>query len=73
MEPEEIRRILETNVGKVVRVEYSGYCDTVVVLSVDADGVVCRMLANERNDPLLDFWLGLGEISVVEPAVAGLQ
>ncbi|HWF45849.1 MAG TPA: hypothetical protein VG168_02495 [Bryobacteraceae bacterium] len=73
MEPEQIRAALEANIGKVVRLEYSGYRDTVVVISVDDDGVVCHMIANDRNDPLLDFWLGLGEISGVEPATAGLQ
>lgn len=65
--------MLEMNVGKVVHLEYSGYQDTVVVLSVDDDGLVCRMIANDRNDPLLDFWLGLGEISGVEPDSASLQ
>ncbi|MGC2660702.1 MAG: hypothetical protein WA324_22325 [Bryobacteraceae bacterium] len=73
MKPEEIRRLLESNVGKVIRLEYSGYQDTVTILSVDDDGVVCRMVANDRNDPLLDFWLGLGEISGIEPANEGLQ
>jgi hypothetical protein len=73
MEPEQIRQVLEANIGKVVRLEYSGYQDTVVVISVDEDGVVCHMIANDRNDPLLDFWLGLGEISAVEPASASLQ
>lgn len=73
MEPEEIRRLLEENIGKAVRLEYSGYQDTVIVLFVDNDGVVCRMIANDRNDPLIDFWLGLGEISSVEPAGASLQ
>lgn len=73
MEPEEIRQLLETNLGKVVRLEYSGYEDTVVVLSVDDDGVVCRMIANDRNDPLLDFWLALAEITTVERAATSLQ
>jgi hypothetical protein len=73
MEPEEIRRALEANLGKVVRLEYSGYQDTVVVISVDDDGVVCHMIANDRNDPSLDFWLALEEISGVESASAGLQ
>jgi hypothetical protein len=73
MEPDEIRQLLETNVGKAVRLEYSGYEDTVVILSVDDDGVVCRMIANDRNDPLLDFWLALGEITAVERAAASLQ
>lgn len=73
MEPEQIRQALEANIGKAVRLEYSGNKDTVVVLSVDDDGVVCRMIANDRNDPLLDFWLGMREISGVEPTSAGLQ
>lgn len=73
MKPEEIRHLLETNIGKIVRLEYSGYEDTVVVLSVDDDGVVCRMLANDRNDPLLDFWLALVEITTVERSATSLQ
>jgi hypothetical protein len=73
MEPEQIRQALEANIGKVVHLEYSGYQDTVVVLSVDDDGVVCRMIANDRNDPLLDFWLGLGEITAIAPASSSLQ
>lgn len=64
MTPENVQAKLQENVGKIVKIAFGGQSETVTVISVDADGFLCRALPETENNS--EFWLAYKEVESVD-------
>jgi hypothetical protein len=64
MTPGEVRAAL--NPGTVVKVFFDRHTETVVVVSIDSDGVLCRPVSAGSGGNSAEFWLAYSQISQVE-------
>ncbi len=62
MSGEEVGRLLEANPGKAVTLTYNGHTQTVTVLAIDQDGLLCRAIANEPGQHVTEFWLAFRDV-----------
>jgi len=70
MTQDEIQAELQANVGKAVKIAFDRHTETVLVISVDPDGFVCRAFPLKQSEPAAEFWLAYKEVSIVTPAEA---
>jgi hypothetical protein len=70
MTQEAIRAVLEANIGKRVKVAFDNHAETVLLISADPDGVLCRAFRPGQSDPETEFWVAYREISMVETTEA---
>lgn len=61
MTPHEVQAIVSA--GAVVKVFFDKHTETVLIVSVDPDGILCRPLSGEAA---AEFWLAHGQISRIE-------
>jgi len=66
MTQHEIEAALHANIGKKVRVAFDNHTETVLVLSADPDGFLCRAYSVGQSEPAPEFWLAYKEVSTVE-------
>ena len=66
MTRQNIEAALRANIGVSVKIWFDGHTETVVVISVDSDGLLCRAVSAEATDITAEFWLAYKEISRVE-------
>jgi hypothetical protein len=64
--PHSIEQLLNTKVGEIVKITYDGNTDTVTVISVDRDGLICRSTLDESSQSTPEFWVAFAAISSVE-------
>ena len=64
MTQQEIRAVLQANIGRNVKVAFGNHTETVLVISGDPDGFVCRAVS--PGEPDAEFWLAYKEVSEVE-------
>ena len=61
MTPGEVRAVV--NVGAVVKVFFDKYEETIRILSVDPDGILCMPVS---GGAAAEFWLAYDQISRIE-------
>jgi hypothetical protein len=54
------------SVGSVVKVFFDRYKETVLIVSVDPDGILCRPLSAGSGEAATEFWLAHSQISRIE-------
>lgn len=64
MTPGEVRAALSP--GTVVKVFFDRHTETVLVISIDSDGVLCRPVSAGSGANGAEFWLAYSQISQVE-------
>jgi hypothetical protein len=64
MTPDEVRAALSP--GTVVKVYFDTHADTVFIVSIDSDGVLCRPVSARTSGSGTEFWLAYSQISQVE-------
>jgi hypothetical protein len=57
---------LEESIGKCVKVTLGGQTDTVLVLSVDPDGFICKSTNPDPYESAPEFWVAYTEVSGIE-------
>ena len=65
MTPQDIQSVLST--GSVVKVFFDTHTETVLVLSIDSDGMLCRPVSAGPGGTAAEFWLAYDQISQIEP------
>ena len=68
MTRQEIQAALQANIGKKVKVAFGNHTQTVLVMSGDPDGFLCRSFCDDVKEPAAEFWLAYKEVSEVETA-----
>jgi hypothetical protein len=68
MTQQEIQTALQANIGKKVKVAFDSHAETVVVISADPDGFLCRACPVGLRQPTAEFWLAYKEVSNVDRA-----
>jgi len=66
MTQQEIRGVLQANIGRKVKVAFGNHTETVLVISGDPDGFLCRAFSAGLAEPAAEFWLAYKEVSEVE-------
>jgi len=66
MTQEEIRAVLQANIGEKLKITFDNHAETVLVVSADPDGVLCRAYRPGQVDPETEFWLAYIEVSMIE-------
>ena len=64
-----LRQRLASKVGKKVTVTYNHHRQAVIVLSVDAEGFLCRTVPGHAREEEAEFWLPLKEVSHLEESL----
>ncbi|MBV8069748.1 MAG: hypothetical protein JO270_07585 [Acidobacteriaceae bacterium] len=65
-----LRAELRDSIGKQIRLTLGGgQTETVLVLSVDPDGFICRPAYPDPNESAPEFWVAYKEVSGIEPEV----
>lgn len=64
MTPREARAAL--SIGAVVKVFFDKHTETVLIVSIDSDGVLCRPVSAGPGEGASEFWLAYNQISLVE-------
>jgi hypothetical protein len=57
---------LRGSVGKQIKMTLGGRTDTVVVVSVDPDGFICKSTHSDPHEPAPEFWVAYKEVSGLE-------
>jgi hypothetical protein len=65
MTPQDIQSVLKA--GAVVKVLFDSHTETVFVVSIDPDGMLCRPVAAGVTGAAGEFWLAYDQISQIEP------
>ena len=65
MGQDEIETRLLHGSGQTVNVAFGGHTETVIVVSVDPDGFVCRAQSPPGDENSAEFWISFEEISAV--------
>jgi hypothetical protein len=69
MTEQEIHAALQANIGKKVKVAFDNQAETVVVISADPDGFLCRACSSDTRKPAAaEFWLTYKAVSKVDSA-----
>jgi hypothetical protein len=50
-----------------VKVFFDTHTETVLVLSIDSDGMLCRPISAGPSGTAAEFWLAYDQISQIEP------
>jgi hypothetical protein len=66
MDRQHLQRVLESNIGKIVRVTYNVHSEAVLVMSVDRDGFICKPLSPDLNESTAEFWLAYEDVADLE-------
>lgn len=66
MDRQHLQRLLESNIGKTVRVTYNVHSEAVVVMSVDRDGFICKPLLSDPTESTAEFWLAYEDVADLE-------
>jgi hypothetical protein len=53
-------------VGAVVKVFFDRHTETVLILSIDSDGILCRPASARSGESGAEFWLAYQQISRIE-------
>lgn len=57
---------LQDSVGKQIKVTLGDHTDTVLILSVDPDGFICKSTHADPHEAAPEFWVAYKEVSGVE-------
>jgi hypothetical protein len=63
MDQDEMEARLQHSQGRTIDVAFGGRTETVVVVSADRDGFVCRMQSEGAEESAGEFWIAYQEIS----------
>ena len=66
MDSFDIQLVLEANIGKPVAITFNGATESVIVISVDDDGFLCRPLTSAQDESS-EFWLAFADTTCVDP------
>jgi hypothetical protein len=61
----DIEERLRQNPERTVKLDFGGHTQTVVVISADLDGLVCRTLSESGGDSSEEFWIAYDEVSAI--------
>lgn len=65
MDQTQIEAVIRKSVGSLTTVTFGGHTETVLVVSVDPDGFICRLLSVDQKASETEFWLAYSEVSGV--------
>jgi hypothetical protein len=65
MDQSTIQAKLRQSIGQAVRVRFGGHSETVLVISVDSDGFICRIQPASPEETTTEFWVAYREVSSV--------
>ena len=54
------------SIGAVVKVFFDSHEETVLVASIDSDGILCRPVSARADESAPEFWLAYVQISRIE-------
>jgi len=61
----EIEARLRQGPGRTIKLDFGGHTQTVVVISADPDGFVCRTLSEFGGESSEEFWIAYDEVSAI--------
>jgi hypothetical protein len=64
MTPSEVRAAVA--IGALVKVFFDRHTETVLVISIDPDGILCRPVSARFGESGAEFWLAYQQISRIE-------
>jgi len=64
MTPQDIQSIVSA--GTVAKVSFDSHTETVLILSLDPDGMLCRPASAGPGETAAEFWLAYDQISQIE-------
>jgi hypothetical protein len=54
--------VFQANIGSIVRLRYGSQVESVEVISVDRDGLLCRAATSAARQDTVDWWIAFSDI-----------
>lgn len=65
----QLRKRLESKIGQKVKITFHHHQQTITVLSVDADGLLCRTVAAQPGEDEEEFWLPFKDVAEIDESL----